>query len=65
MTMLTKQAVGEFQEIYQRRYGVSLSETEASEMAANLLNLYRAVYTAPNMKRSMNNERVEGTSQKQ
>jgi len=63
--MLTKQAVGEFQEIYLRRYGVSLSETDAEEMAANLLNLYRAVYTPSNMKRNMKHERFEGTDQEQ
>ena len=63
--MLTKQAVEEFQEIYSRRYGVSLSETEAADMADTLLNLYRAVYATPHMKRSMKHERVERTDQKQ
>ena len=63
--MLTRQAVEEFQEIYRRRYGVSLSETDALEMASRLLNLYCTVYAEPNMKRTMENERTERTDQKQ
>jgi hypothetical protein len=63
--MLTRQAVEEFREIYRRRYGVSLSETDALEMASGLLNLYRSVYAEPNMKRTMKNDRAERTDQKQ
>ena len=63
--MLTRQAVEEFQEIYRRRYGVSLSEADALEMASGLLNLYRSVYVEPNMKRNMKNGRPERTDQKQ
>ncbi len=63
--MLTKQAVEEFREIYRRRYGVSLPEAKASEIAANLLNLYRSVYGEANMKRNMENEQPERTDQKQ
>ena len=62
--MLTRQVVEEFQEIYRRRYGVSLSETDALEIASGLLNLYRTVYAEPNMKRD-ENDRTERTDQKQ
>ncbi len=47
--MLTKQAVDEFKGIYFRRYGAVLTDAEARDMAANLLNLYHAVYPAANM----------------
>ena len=51
LKMLTKQAVEEFKEIYLKRYGVNLSESEATEIAHNLLNLYRNLYVEePNMK---------------
>ena len=48
--MLTKRTVEEFKEIYLRRYGVALTDADATELAANLLNFYRAVYPATNMK---------------
>lgn len=41
--MLSKQALQEFKELYEKRYGVILSDDEASFRANNLVNLYKAV----------------------
>ena len=41
--MLPKEAIQEFQKIYKERFGVDLSDAEASFRANNLVNLYRAV----------------------
>ena len=42
--MPTTQAIEEFKAIYERRYGVALTDKDATELASNLVNLYRAVY---------------------
>ena len=42
--MLPKEAVKEFAELYQKRFGIQLSESEATRRANNLVNLYKAVY---------------------
>ena len=41
--MLPKEAIKEFKVIYKKRFGVDLSDAEASFRANNLVNLYRAV----------------------
>jgi len=41
--MLPKQAIEEYKELYKKRFGVILSDAEASFRANNLVNLYRAV----------------------
>ena len=55
--MLTKRAVDEFREIYERQYGVVLSNADATVLATELLNLYRAVYPSPNMKKDTSNDK--------
>ena len=44
LTMLTKQAISEFREIYFNKYGETLSDMEATEKANDLLSLYKTVY---------------------
>ena len=41
--MLSPEAIAEYQQLYKKRYGVVLSDAEASFRANNLVNLYRAV----------------------
>jgi hypothetical protein len=41
--MLPKQAIEEYKELYKKRFGVVLSDAEASFRANNLVNLYKAV----------------------
>lgn len=41
--MLPKQAIDEYKELYKKRFGVILSDAEASFRANNLVNLYKAV----------------------
>ena len=41
--MLPKEAVEEYKKLYEERFGVVLSDTEASFRANNLVNLYKAV----------------------
>jgi len=42
--MLLDQAIQEFKELYKKRYGVGLSDQEASRRADNLFNLYKVTY---------------------
>jgi hypothetical protein len=42
--MLPKEAIQEFKELYKKRYGVELSDQEASRRANNLVNLYKVTY---------------------
>lgn len=42
--MLPKEAIEEYKKLYKNRYGVVLSDTEASFRANNLINLYKVVY---------------------
>jgi hypothetical protein len=42
--MLPQQAIQEFKELYKKRYGVELSDQEASHRANNLFNLYKVTY---------------------
>ncbi len=41
--MLPKEAIDEYKVMYKKRFGVDLSDAEASFRANNLVNLYRAV----------------------
>ena len=41
--MLPKQAIEEYKKLYENRFGVLLSDAEASFRANNLVNLYKAV----------------------
>lgn len=41
--MLPKEAINEYKVLYKKRFGVDLSDAEASFRANNLVNLYRAV----------------------
>jgi len=45
--MLPKEAIEEFKKLYKDRFGVELSDEEASRRANNLVNLYKAVYSEP------------------
>ena len=45
--MLPREAIKEFIELYKARFGVELSDEEASRRANNLVNLYKFVYEEP------------------
>ena len=42
--MVSDASLQKFKELYQKRYGINLSNEEAFEKANRLINLYRAVY---------------------
>ena len=42
--MLPPKAIQEFKELYKKRFGVELSDAEASFRANNLFKLYKVVY---------------------
>lgn len=42
--MLSQEAIEEFKELYEKRYGVKLSDEEASLRANNLFKLYKITY---------------------
>ena len=42
--MLPQEAIQEFKELYEKRYGVKLSDEEASLRANNLFKLYKITY---------------------
>lgn len=42
--MLPKEAIEEFKELYEKRYGVKLSDDEAALGANNLFKLYKITY---------------------
>lgn len=42
--MLPLEAIQEFKELYEKRYGVKLSDEEASLRANNLFKLYKITY---------------------
>ncbi len=41
--MLPKEAIEEYKKLYEKHFGVVLSDAEASFRANNLVNLYKAV----------------------
>ena len=46
-TMLSKQAIEEFQKLYQETFGTELSFAEATEQASQLLKFYKIVLETP------------------
>lgn len=42
--MLSQEAIEEFKELYEKRYGVKLSNEEATSRANNLFKLYKITY---------------------
>ena len=43
MSMLPKEALNEFKQIYRKEYGIDLSDEEAQRRVNNLMAFYRAV----------------------
>jgi hypothetical protein len=41
---LSKEAIEEFKEIYEKEFGKSISDEEAQEMGRNLLSLFKIIY---------------------
>jgi hypothetical protein len=41
---LSQKAVEEFKEIYQKEFGKKLSDSEAQELAENLISLFKIIY---------------------
>ena len=48
--MLPVEAIEEYKELYKNRYGVVLSDTEASLRANNLVNFYKATLGSESLK---------------
>ena len=44
---LPTEAIQEFKALFQKQYGITLSDEEATLRATNLLKLYKAVYGPP------------------
>ncbi len=42
--MLPKEAIEEYKKLYEKRFGIKLSDEEAVIRANNLVNLYKVVY---------------------
>lgn len=53
MMAISAEALEQFREMYRKRYGIKLSDSELLERATRLLNLYRIVY-ADQLNISMN-----------
>lgn len=45
--MLPKEAIQEFKKLYVVRFGIELTDEEASRRANNLVSLYKFVYAEP------------------
>ena len=41
---LSKKAIDEFKEIYEKEFGEKISDAQAREMGENLINLFRIIY---------------------
>lgn len=48
--MLPKEAIEEYKRLYKKRFGVVLSDAEASFRANNLVKLYKAVLGSESLK---------------
>lgn len=48
MTMLSRQAIEEFQSLYRQKFGRELSLQDATEQATNLLRLYKSIFKTKN-----------------
>lgn len=55
--MLPNEAIKEYQKLYQDRYDVVLSDSEASLRANNLVKLYKAVLGSESLKITQNNDK--------
>ncbi len=44
--MLPQEAIDEYKKLYEKRFGIKLSDEEAAFRANNLMKLYTAVYGA-------------------
>jgi len=44
--MISKEIIEEYKKLYKSRFGVELSDKEASLRASNLLGLYRTIYNS-------------------
>lgn len=53
--MLQQIAIQEFKRIYQKRFGIELSDEEASFRANNLVSFYAIVYKNPEQKNDQEN----------
>jgi len=54
---LSKKAIEEYKEIYQREYGKTLTDQEAYEQASNLLRLFKVIYRSlPSEKEDKNSK---------
>ena len=54
---LSKKAIDEYKEIYQREYGKTLTDQEAYEQASNLLRLFKVIYRPlPSKKKNKNSK---------
>jgi hypothetical protein len=42
--MLSTQAIKDFQKIYKNAYGITLTDSEALDLASNLLSVFKVVY---------------------
>ena len=58
--MLPDEAIEEYKKLYQSRFGVVLSDTEASFRANNLVNFYKATLGSESLRV---NQTAEGTRQ--
>jgi len=56
--MLPQEAIQQFKELFKKRYGVELSDEEASFRANNLFSLYKVTYIGEPSIRNFN-EKVE------
>jgi flagellin-specific chaperone FliS len=41
---LSKEAIEEFKEIYEREFGKTITDEEAQEMGQNLISLFKIIY---------------------
>ena len=46
--MLPRKSIQEFQELYQKEFGQTISFDEAEKQANNLIQLYKSVLSKPN-----------------
>lgn len=50
--MLPQEAIEEFKKLYEKRFGIKLSDKEAAIRANNLIKLYKVVYGASTLSKS-------------
>jgi hypothetical protein len=62
--MLPTEAVEEYKKLYQSRFGVVLSDTEASFRANNLVNFYKATLGSESLEVNQTVEEIQQTYEK-